>query len=450
MPRSSELRGSRPAPSRPATSPASRALEASVAGVRTVGRAATTAFEDVSHAVAAFSHPTTWVQLLGKLTEALTTTLGVDRNVRALSPRDSYTMSLAGNASAPGVKVLARGTLDVKRRPDGKFTLGLSGEAMAGMFEMFGFLADAQGTGGESFVSPDAGGRVEFSFKSANGTIRAIHLLQREALLGTLFAPALDLPLISPGFKRKLGGLSSRDEAFLHQSLSAVELKGGIFNELKVRMGLAKQTHWVSPFFTAANGRADNALRVELEQGKPIRLVLKETRTVEGSGTLSLMAGGDRMRAGSRAGEGVVARGTFVLEQRFDLPANASLAKLRKDPLGMVQKTLPYLRAHPSHTLTSTVQFARQGMTSGSGWQRSLELSAPGTAPRDALKLATQLLDGDGANAKAILAKKSPGARIELRREPFKQLGFAASPEVRVMGSGVGVDIQALRQHLGA
>lgn len=388
--------------------------------VTQTGHALVSAFERAVDA------PPKWVR-------AVQASLDFPSALPLLSQGDSYQANVSASISYPGLKALGHGMLDVRRTPEG-FVLGATGEVFGGLFGMVGGTRGKAAAGLEGLVAPGAGGRLEWTFKRLGDAQRAAVILEKEARAATFCAPLLEAPLVLSALVHGGHLLSASDSRFLRSHLSAMELRGSGLADLKGRLGLGNTRTSLAGLFSGTSVRQDEALRLEWPAGKSPEVIFKQTSTLDGSTSSSLLAvhnggSGKGGSGGSRTGAGVLMHATVVLERRF--------AAERLTPQGF--------------RLTVTRQVGAHAFQNGKGLQDKLTVAgrrAPSLA--SVASASGKVLKGAGLAVASAQSRSPESATVDFIRQPFSQVGFGLSPELRVMGLGGGVDVQAARLQMHA
>jgi len=371
------------------------------------------------------------------------------------SADDKITLGLGGSASVEGGKVAAKGQVEITRTTDTppKYTVAVGGEVAGGLAGELGAKLGGQATlDGEALLR--AGGKIEMAFDSPEEAARASQILARQAAVtgaGQLPGPG---GFIAGGAADALIGPSAADQAFLADHLSAVELKGGVAAEAAGALGVQlDDTLKVGGVGAKVNVSEDIGLRLELPQRDANGNVTRGARVQlnhEIAGGLSASAGlgvGDpSTSSGGKlgVGSGFNGQGKVTISQTFELPTSVTGENLLNDPVGTLRDT-----AQNTREIDNSVSLQLKGGAGIAGTTSGGELNLKLGVNPDQLRqsdMVGKLFSGDMQGA---LQSLGDNTTMEWKADAIATAGVHLTPEISVMGFGVGLDAQAtLEDHI--
>ncbi|MBI5496055.1 MAG: hypothetical protein HY904_13610 [Deltaproteobacteria bacterium] len=367
------------------------------------------------------------------------------RNIDALGPGDKYTVGLGGNASVEGGKVYARGSIEVERRSDGRYTVSAGGELGGGVYAELGGRAGMRASG-TAEATLGAGGRVEMTFDNAADAERASRILARQAASSAVGAAGAASGI--PG--STLAGTAASqalapppaDMQWLARHTSAVELRGNVAGEIAGGLGLADQNTRLLGAFGRGAVRAEEAVRIEFTGGRPSSLVTRSqfTADLQGGAGVGLQTGraNDGAATGIGVGGGVQAQAT--MERRYTIPAGINGDDVMRDPRVLLRAGDAMQRTREDR-LTLTLDAQGQAVGNAAGTRAQVVMT--GNTDRIAEAAIRRLAQRDLPGA---MRAAGDGVRVEANATPYTQTGISVSPSISVMGFGVGIEAQAIRQ----
>ncbi len=368
-------------------------------------------------------------ETVGELGEAF----DLGDNIGKLGKGDKYKLAVNADVSVEGIKGYTKGNIEVARGADGKYTVSAEGELGGGLYaQLGGKVGGNASVDGEATLG--AGAKVELSFDTAEEAERAADLMLRTA---------------SPPYALVKGGPPSRDDLrFLKDHASAVEVKGNAAAKVAAELGVGVRDLVGATAFAGAELKDEVALRIELPRdGKPAAVSVK----AELSGKLEagLQAGLDvtQGQPGKAKGGGLgwalqgEVTGKVSVEGKVEVPSLEREALLA-DPLGALGRGAH--DAFRSAKLTTTVGLEGQGTAGKNGGGVEAKLAFEESPHRLLTSGAVErALRGDFGGAIDAAGKTVP---VTASVTPFTEHGLAAKPELRVMGFGGGVGVEAIRR----
>ncbi len=355
-------------------------------------------------------------------------------NIDKLGEGDKYKLGLGGNASIEGVKVYGKGSIEVEKK-DGGYVVSVDGELGGGLYGMVGAKAGVGG-GADAEATLGVGGKVEMKFATAADAKKATEILLKQAAAAA--ASSQQGPLAIPGqVAARALQPSKEDLQFLAKNVSAVELRGNVAASLSAELG-AKGAVGID-----GGIKAKEEVAARIEFSNPPTVSIKTTLSGEVSANAGLTLG---QKPGSEGGLGNVAQGKVEvkasIEQKFTLPANVDTAALMKDPRGYIKDVADKVVKSEEDKVTIEVDAAGGVLGSGGGAKTEISFKAKAEDLRNSGAM-ERALKGDLKGAMAALGDK---VEVEAKITPYKTLGVSLAPEIKVMGFGVGVELEATRQ----
>lgn len=369
------------------------------------------------------------------------------RNIEQLGPGDRYTVQLGGNASVEGGKVYGRGAIEVQRQTDGRYTVSASGEAGGGVYGELGGRAGMRASG-TAEATLGAGGRVEMTFNTAAEAQRATEILMRNAASGAAQAAGNASQIPGSGIVGNVASHalapSAEDNRWLAGHTSAVELRGTAAAEISGGLGLAdEQTRLLGAFGRGAV-RGESAVRMEFNNGHPSALVLRDQVTAEvgaGAGVgLQTGAGNDGGTLG--VGLGGTGQAQLTMERRYTLPSGLDADAVMRNPAQALSSAAQQIRGSEQRTLG--MQLDVQGQAAGNGGGLRAQLQFQGNT--DQVLTPAVMQRAMGGDLGGALRQAGDQVTVSGNITPYAQTGVSLSPALSVMGFGVGVEAQAIRQ----
>ena len=379
--------------------------------------------------------------------KSITEATNFGTNIDKLGTGDKYTLGLGGSASVEGAKVYGAGQIEVSKGDDGAYTVAVDGKVGGGIYGQLG-----ASVGGKAEASGEAtlgvGGKVEFKFATAEEAKRATEVLLRQAAVSAVASSPAGIAA-GPLAQQAIGP-SAEDLKFLGDNISALELRGEAAAKIGGELGLGERGVAVAGAFGEAKVETVAAARIEFEKGKPPTLVVKQDYTGEVSA--GVKAGLDYSNGAPKNPNeasllpslGGSAKGTVSVESRITLPSNINVANLKQDPLGTIKAAGVEMGNSAQSKVTVTLEGNGQAVGTGGGMEAKVEFSAK---PADLMRSGAiqQALAGNFEGA-----FKAAGDKTEVKASltPFTKHGVSLSPEVSIMGFGVGLEGQAVRQDM--
>ena len=362
-------------------------------------------------------------------------------NIDALGPNDTYKLALGGSASVEGLKGYGKGSIEVERNAEGKYVVSADGELGGGIYGEVGGKIGAK-LDAEASATLGVGGKIEMTFDSPEEAKRATEILLKQAASS---AASVEGNQILPGAGFVAGQLlapSADEMKFLADHTSAVELRGNVAAEVAGCVGLKD----VAGLFGSAEVKEELAVRIELKdeknQPKQPELVVKQTVSGEaelGAG-LKLSNGAKEANEGSAAFIGGKGEAEVSVEQRWTLP-NVKGADLLSNPLGTIRDAGSSMVKSEQDKITLGLDVSGQALGNGGGI--NVEASYKGNFADLQKGVVDSLVKGDVNGALKSLDHEDS---LELKFEPYQTLGVSCSPDISIMGFGVGMEIEATRK----
>lgn len=385
----------------------------------------------------------------------------VNKNIEDLKPGDKYAIGIGANAHIEfGAE--AGGNLEVSRGEGAKsneFTLKVGGEAGVNAYLDLGVKAGPAGKASASAAAHLTGGAsLEMSFDKKADAQRAASILQRQAMI--LAAPN---PLAQAALAKAIG--PTADElAFIKKHTTGVELTGSLAGELEAAAGIGGGP--VAAGIGAKLGlKGGEAVKVELEDGKPVSLSIK--REYEGEIGLEAGAGlqwpgGDKKAAPKAGAEkekeepvevptgvslGATGKAVVSLETKYKLPESVTLEELKKDPVAALSKGLVEMKKTEETTAHVEVEYSVEGKMPFKKGNKHIqaELDLKGNVD-DILKgkALDNALHGRFTEAVDELAKK---VTVEGRVRTFTEKTVGGEQEFDMLGVGLGAKLESVNTH---
>jgi hypothetical protein len=335
-----------------------------------------------------------------------------NHNIEQLGPDDEYTLAVSGSGSLNLAAASASGSIEVSRNAEGKYLVvvegELGGELHAAIGGKLGAELSAEASGGVA-----GGASVELTFDTAEGAKEAVRLI-RTRLRSGRFDPN-DECIDSVGV--------------LSDHTSALELTGSraVLASIAAQLG-AKSLVGVS---ASAELKSELAIRVELRddlnQPKIPELVVTQTKSLEA-----------KVSAQSTALSGT-GESTVELEQRWKLP-KTSIRALLRNPAKALRESMRAVVKVPNDTVKLGLELSGEGFSSGSGVNVEAEYVGEFKGlPRGILDL---LRRGNVAGALRVFNQTEVSVKIE----PYTTIGVSFSPELMLLGVGLGGEFTASRK----
>ncbi|WP_426755384.1 hypothetical protein [Myxococcus sp. Y35] len=289
--------------------------------------------------------------------------VNLNRQVEQLKPGESTSISLYAEANGATLAGKVKGTLGVSRSAEegGGYTVSVTGEVGAGVAAKLGAKGAAD-VGAEAFGT--AGATVEFKFDTAEEAQRATRIIA--ASTATAGATASN-PVLGAGVNQVLGDPLS-DLAGLKDNMSAVEVKLGAEASINAELGLKGLPEVLSAGAGAGAGvNQSTTARIEMEDGKPQKLTLKQSLEINGNASASAGVGipGGDVSLPTNASAGVAGSLGVELEQSVELPEGFSPGDFLRDPKGTARELGASVR--DTHEAKLTLTDSRQANASALG-----------------------------------------------------------------------------------
>ena len=388
---------------------------------------------------------------------AVKDTANLNREVDTLEPGEQAKVSLEAEGHGAVFGAKGKGTLSVTRNTpaedgkDGGYTVAVDGEVGAGVVGKLGGTGAAE-IGGSAYLN--AGAKVEFKFDTAEEAKRATHIIAKSALASAANGA---VPGAGMAANQVLGDPMS-DLAGLTQNMSAMEvqLKGEAEGSVGVGMegleGVASAGGSVG-----ANAELSRTARLELENGQPTKMSIKQTLALGANAGVEAGLGTPKpadeqsARADLPTSVSASGQGSFKaeFERSFDLPKDFDTGSLLRDPAGTAREVAQTANASQEAKLTLTDSregsFEAMGLGASGGREVKLEMTgnvqeiarsgALGSVARGELGEAVRQLDGK-VETKATLQNKTTASS-----------GVNLGVHGGVAGGEVGLNSE--RTHLG-
>ena len=360
-------------------------------------------------------------------------------NIDELGDNDKYTLAVGGEASVEGIKGYGKGSIEVEKNEKGKYVVSADGELGGGVYGEIGGKIGAK-LDAEASATLGVGGKIEMTFDTAEEAKKATGILLKQA---ASTAVSVEGNQLLPGAGLLAGKAlapSSDEMNFLADHTSAVELGGNVAGEVAGCVGLKD----VAGLFGSAKVKDEVAVRIELkdEKGEPKKpeLVVKQTATGEAELGAGLKLGGREENGMAAAFAGGKGEASVEVEQRFTLP-NVKRGDLLAHPLDTVRNAASSMVKTEKDKVTLGLDVSGQALGSGGGLE--VEASYEGNFADLQKSAVAALVKGDVNGALKTLDGKDS---LELKFEPYATVGVACSPEISIMGFGVGMEFEATRK----
>ena len=374
------------------------------------------------------------------------------RHVEALKVGDCFSVGLGAKGSVDGSGVQGHGLIKVIRT-DGphRFVVQFGGELATGIASKWG--ASLAGKASlEARALLKGGGSIEVAFDSTNDVVKAIKVIAKHVLLAAANQkiPGVNPTPILEQFADKLLETNEDELTFLSEHLSSVECRGGIAVETAAGLGFQ-----LSEFLKLAGA----GVKGELEQDLGLRFSLPLRKTngeVTRGGRITLfqeLSGHISSHSGAGLGTSdkhfsAIGIGSqqerevlLTLSNTFELPKDVTAESIRKEPLETIRSAAKRTRA-----LDSSVQFQTTRRTKSSEKHESLQTFALlGVTPLELIesKAYLPLLQGKLKEAVNILGEN---VHAKWQTHQVNYTGLNLSPEISMLGFGVGIDAFYLKE----
>jgi hypothetical protein len=254
----------------------------------------------------------------------------VTAQVKSLKPSESYKVSLGANVHAEfGGE--AMGSLGVTANEDGTFTVEAGGSAgLNGYLEGGGSLGSLK-AGVDASGHALAGAKLTLTCSSAEEAARAAALFEKLAAASTI-----------PG-AMALGtqALTRDDLAFLTAKTTGLELSGSLAADAGAALGFDAGPLRAGLGVKLGQG-GSTSVRLDLRNGTPVGLTVKDESTFEVSGNAGVSLGKPSKPDAGKKDDGPAkwkpelegkVEAKVSLETHYELPSGLTLAQFQKDPV---------------------------------------------------------------------------------------------------------------------